>query len=1005
MTNDSTAATRRPIRNFLAGAAWLALACHFAAPAAAQDSREINFSIAAQPLADALMQLSRQAGVDIAAPSELTRGRAASAVSGALTTAQALERLLDGSGLSFRRGRGDSYVIEQAGSSSTGEFDAGQGPAERASVALEPEEIIVTGTHIRSADKPVGGQLITIDRKDIQRSGFSTIRDLSEALPQNFGSGATGEFQLSADSGNNTAMGSTFNLRGLGQTATLNLVNGRRVPTGGANATISDISTVPLVAIERVEVLSDGASALYGSDAVAGVVNVILRSDFEGQETTARYGFTTQRDSLDEFQFSHAAGTAWDTGSTFISYEFYHRDHLLRKDRPYSESKDLRPFGGGDYRIPYGSPGNILTPAGGLTVLYALPSGQNGQNLTRGDLLPPSAADYYNYWGESSLFPRKRQHSLFGYLHQEVSESTEFYFEGRYVNRKNQEPRSAPNITAIIPPTNPYYFDAYGTGQPIRVAYSLGETYTPQRNGTVSSYSAVAGVNISHSGNWATRSYVAYSEDRIRDVYGTFSLTGIEAASNSSDPATALNPFGDGLVNGPGVLKLIADQNHERIRARTVQANIVSDGPLFNLFGRTLRGAVGADYRHERSSRDGENNGGPYVSNAFTREVIALFGEVRAPIVGRENALPGIKRLDLSFSLRYDRYKDAATRPSRKKRPFQSTTNPRVGLSWSPVESLQFNGSYGTSFRAPRLDTLTTVPSVGSVTYRDSSSPTGQSYVLVMSGVDPDIKHETADTWSFGAEISPPFAPQARLQINYFNIDFRDQVGQPPHPESLLNDARLADLVIRNPSLEQIQAACGTADPSQRPSDPLACTTGAGIAVIVDNRTTNLARTTIDGIDVQASYMFKTQSLGQLGFSVNATRLFNFEQAITANSPMTERKNTPTYPVKFRARGNVNWSPSDAVNLSLFANYSNNYRDPGTGKKIDAWTTIDLTANYNTRDRVKSRWLQNLTLQFSVQNLFDQDPPFYDSSVAAGYDYANADPLGRLISFTIKKAW
>lgn len=871
--------------------------------------------------------------------------------------------------------------------------------------ASDPETIVVTGTNIRGAGKPVGGHLITIGQEDIQRSGFSSIRDLSEHLPQNFGSGATGEYQVNVDSANNNAAGSTFNLRGLGQTATLNLINGRRVPTGGSSASVSDISTVPMAAIERVEVLPDGASAVYGADAVAGVVNVILRSDFSGQETAARYGFTTQKDNLDEFQISHLMGTSWDGGNLLISYEFYHRDQLLKKDRPYAASRDLRNFGGGDYRIPFGSPGNILTPTGGLTVLYALPPDQNGQNLTSADLLPPTEINYYNYWAESTLFPRKRQSSLFGYLSQDVTGEVEIFIEGRYAHRTISELQSSPLLVTIIPQNNPYWFDAYGTGEPVRVAYSLDDAYVPKYKGKVNSYSAVFGANIFHPGGWMTRPYVAYSKDNVDVNYGSYSPEGVAEASNSSDPSTALNPFGNGPINGPGVISLIEDHGHDETKARTLQANIVSDGPLFSLFGQTLRGALGFDYRDEKFDRDAKNKTGPFAEITFKREVIAVFGELRAPIINEDNRSPGLESFDLSLSIRYDRYKDSARRPDPQKRPSQSTTNPRAGASWAPVEGLQFRGSYGTSFRAPQLETLSIIPSVSTASYEDPTSPKGESYVLLMSGVDPDIQSETADTWSVGADINPKFAPQARLQISYFNIDFKNQVAQPAAPSIMLSDPGFSDLVIRGPSLAQILAACKTAAPSRRPSDALACSTGAGIDAIIDSRTTNLARTKVDGVDINASYSIEAKTIGQILFSINSTILFNFEQAVTDQVSSIERKNTATYPVDFRARGSISWTPTDSSNLSLFVNYTNDYKDAILNKPVDNWITIDITATYNTNEFPSSPLLRNLSFQISVQNLFDEDPPFYDSFAAAGYDYANADPLGRFISFTARKKW
>lgn len=257
----------------------IAVAAITAAPAAAQQATRY-FDIASMPLADAVLEYSRQAQRPVLAPMELMQGKMAPAVQGQMTP-DAITRLLAGSGLRAVTGQsgGLTLVADTAGGTAVGEFAAGRGPAASASAEGKFEAIVVTGSHIRGQDKPVGSHLIMINREEIQRSGFSTVRDLTESLPQNFGSGATGEYQLNFDSAGNNAQGTTFNLRGLGQTATLSLINGRRVPTGGTQVSVSNISTVPLAAVERVEVLPDGVSAVYGSDAFAGVVNIILRRD------------------------------------------------------------------------------------------------------------------------------------------------------------------------------------------------------------------------------------------------------------------------------------------------------------------------------------------------------------------------------------------------------------------------------------------------------------------------------------------------------------------------------------------------------------------------------------------------------------------------------------------------------------------------------------------------------------------------------------------------------
>ncbi|MDQ2763541.1 MAG: TonB-dependent receptor plug domain-containing protein, partial [Pseudomonadota bacterium] len=229
-----------------------------AAPAFAEGDPARDFTLSVQNLGRALQQVALQSGQQVIAPSSLTDGVRAPAIKGHYTPVEVIAMLLRGTGLHAVL-IGKTLVIQRVSSSENGEAAS---------------DILVTGTRIRGR-APVGSPVITIDRKAIEENGFATTQQIAQSIPQNFAGGAnegTGNAITGLGNGN-AGKGSSVNLRGLGQSSTLVLLNGDRPPLGGATGTFADISMIPASAIERVEIVPDGASAIYGSDAVAGVVN------------------------------------------------------------------------------------------------------------------------------------------------------------------------------------------------------------------------------------------------------------------------------------------------------------------------------------------------------------------------------------------------------------------------------------------------------------------------------------------------------------------------------------------------------------------------------------------------------------------------------------------------------------------------------------------------------------------------------------------------------------
>jgi outer membrane receptor protein involved in Fe transport len=311
-------------RLLLAAGSVAALAC--AAPAYAQVGNEHQFNLPAQELSVSLREVSLLTGQSVIARSDLVAGRQAPAVSGSFTAERAVQMLLIGSGLDVRR-VGEALVVSAAGAA------PGRGPSSGTVAAADEQEIVVTGTNIRGAQPT--SPVIVVRRDEIEASGASSVEQLVGRLPQNAQAGVNREnFRVVGAGADPTEHGAGLNLRGLGQRATLVLINGRRVAPSNVGSFV-DVSLIPLTVIERVEILSAGASAIYGSDAVGGVVNFILRDDFEGVEAMLTGGTATRGDG-DIRQAAVTAGTSWPSGGALLSYEYRAEDEIVAADRDFT---------------------------------------------------------------------------------------------------------------------------------------------------------------------------------------------------------------------------------------------------------------------------------------------------------------------------------------------------------------------------------------------------------------------------------------------------------------------------------------------------------------------------------------------------------------------------------------------------------------------------------------------------------------------------------------------
>ncbi len=1016
MTKGKRTAGRRHNLGLLAASA--AFVCMVPADAAARDTA-IEFNIAGGPLAGALATYAEATRRQLLYPSDLVANRASRGLRGRHSADRALELLLAGTGLRVRRA-GNAFVLVEASRraapaprSAPRAVRAPAKPARPERPLDLPDEtgdvITVTGTHIRGAS--AGSSPVTIvSRDEIERAGQSTVGAAIAALPQNFGGTSTEDTSLTSSDRTtlNEGLGSGPNLRGLGSDATLTLINGRRVAGAGGQAEFTDISMIPLAAVERIEVLTDGASAIYGSDAVGGVVNVILRKTFKGGETRLYSGVPTQG-GASEVQFGQVLGTAWTGGHVLFAYEYALRDRLRASQRDYTRSADLRPLGGSDWRSFLSNPGTILGfgPTGALVPLFAVPAGQDGRNLRPGDFRP--GANLENFREHADTLPRQERHSAYATIEQEVGAGVRLFAEGRYGRRDFSYNGQATTPVLQVLPRNPYFVSPSGTPFTL-VGYSFARELGPIRQrGRIEARNAVAGIIIDAFDDWQIEAHGAHSVERSRlrgSNYVQSYYLNEALGTRPDDPATAFNtardgffnPFGDGAVNSRAILDFIGQGwTATRLDSTVTSATIKGDGGLFDLPGGRVRLAIGASYRRDRFERDGENFTSEPVPRPFNRtdaarSVSARFAELAIPLFGAGNARAGLQRLTLSAAVRHERYSD-----------FGETTNPKLGMIWEPVAGLTLRGSYGTSFRAPAIRELRDPLQISYSPLRDTNGSTVS--VMTLFGGNPKLKPETARSLTLGVRYSPPGKRRWHAELGYFETHFRDRIERPAADNitQALTNPIFASYVRRvDPAgnaadrallLDYLNHPGSLLPPSSYPPE--------FFRAILDARLVNSTRLTVRGLDLALGGGFAAGG-GDVSLALSAAHMIDYQRQITALAPPIEQAGTLADPPSWRGRASASFD-ARGWGASASLNYTHSYlEDAGSPpRRVDAFATVDLQLRFEPKALAE----RGFRLSLNAHNLFDSRPPFVDQLTGVGYGAANADPLGRVLSIQVVKRW
>lgn len=851
--------------------------------------------------------------------------------------------------------------------------------AQEQSAASELTEVIVTGSRIRGVEAP-GSNVIALDRDVILETGAPTTGDLLRRLPQVIGLGASETASGAQNGAANATRGIAVNLRGIGSNATLLLLGGHRMPPAGTQGQYTDASVIPSIALERLEVVADGGSAIYGSDAVTGVVNLVPRRKFEGAETAARYAVG---DEYYDWSIGQIGGLSWNTGYVTAALEYTYHDRLRGRDRDFYTS-DLRSSGGSDLRSQQCVPGTILVN----NVPYAIPQNSTGTNLTPASFTP-NTRNLCDNLKRGDIMGDLERLGGFAAFEQQLGERLTLFGEGFYSLRKFSLGDSQVVSNLTVTNTNPFYVNPTGGTGPITVQYDFAnDGGLPRNPGEAESWQALLGLRASLGTEWQGELSLSHgaSEDFVRRTQNLNTTPGgINAALAIRDPALAFNPFGQGGISNPNTVAAVRNglfiiEGDTELSVATLQA----DGPLFSLPAGAVRLAVGSEYREEALGgmlTSGSSVAPVYVPSDISRDVTAVFAEAFVPVIGSD----GGQHLDLSIAGRYEEYSD-----------FGDTFNPKIGVNWQPLQALTLRGSWGTSFRAPGL-AENDPRSGGYGLYGDTlpcshRPPATTCFGIGIAGGNPDVKAEEATTWSAGFEVAPESWPGFRASATYFDIDYENQIVGLRGSAGLLTNPVYAPYRILNPTPAEVAALLTSGLPINTSINP------ALVTYIQDGRRQNLGRTIANGIDAAISQVWNLSG-SELTAAINGTYFTELTTSIAPGAPQIDVLNTLNFPQRFRARGELGWRVGE-LDAIAFVNYTNSYKQTGVTpeRSIDSYMTVDLHFGYDLAGVV-----DGLSVALDAQNVLDEEPPFVN--ISGGYDPQSVSPLGRLIALSLRMNW
>jgi iron complex outermembrane receptor protein len=916
--------------------------------------------------------------------------------------------------------------------------------------AADIEEVVVTGTSIRGV-APVGSNLVAVGAEQLEETGAQTITQALQSVPAITGMGASGQSPTGSH-----YQPSIHSLGASASNSTLVLVDGHRGPLGGIFQSFFDPNMIPTTMLERVEVLAEGASATYGSDAVSGVINFITRDRYDGVRVT---GSTTLMDGGTGYTAGALIGKSWDSGSAVLGASYTLQPGIMNIDRP-STFPDQRARGGRNNLSLNCSPATLQPGATGPIYL----------NATSGATVTSADATCSN-WDLTEHLGDVERHTVMGSITLDLSDRLTVDFDILYGRRRNDQLVGAGGLTNAIAfgdgdaraaQINPFYTRPAGyagaaTTQQIR--WDATELFGPahSRSGSDSFYTsldfryeinenwnfdvlAAAGLDVSDT----------YTEGSINSSAALLALNGTTNNAGNTNAASVpgtttvvhnlplttanaldvWNPTATNRTSPEVRRRLLDNKNQLEITTGFQQFRAIANGSLFELPAGPVRVAAGAELLRSQLSqfRTLANNTGPastgsqQLSFDFDREVYSGFVEANVPLVSPEMGVPLVQKLDVNVAYRYDNYSDMG-----------ETGNPRYAFNWDVVQGLRFRGNYSTSFVAPPLAIfgdqfgafvhagvtastqnfaipIASFPNVVQVpNVRDCNGVTCNirdlEGIQIVSG-DPNAKPQEGKGWSLGFDLAPEFLPGFRSQVTYWSTSFTGAVAGVSFP-TVVNNASGNFLLTFYPN-------CATPDERAQFAQgiPITGNIPSCVQYIYRQLNSNWLNLHVEGVDYAFEYTHRTDGRGDFRIGLTGTEFTEYTQSFGRGpQPSYDILNTTgvngNFPsVARQARGNIGWERGP-LEADLFVNYTGSYRNWGNPMSP---VTRDAVGNPSGGgDVVKANTTLDLRLAYTFsggplqdaevsltgRNITDKLPPFHAS--AQGYDSFVGNVMGRQI--------
>lgn len=858
------------------------------------------------------------------------------------------------------------------------------------------ELVTVTGSRLAQRNLTDAAPITILNRQDIDLSGAMNLSELLHELPA-----ASPAISESSGRGNNGS--ANVALRGLSAVNTLVLINGRRVLSNNADGTV-DLNSIPFEAIERIEILQDGASAVYGSDAIAGVVNLIMTTDFDGIKIRAGYGESSRGD-LPETDLSLTFGNDYDSGNYVFNASYSKSGGNVIADRPVSRDPDWRSLGGRNFRDPL-PPYAVVTgldpndPSRQLILREGVDQATSIDDFR--DFIFPgtdtplsSGNDGINYWEyESSASDIEKLNLWFSGSHQ-LRDDFELFAEASYNNRQSFG-FLAPNYFGSVF-GEPVTLSANNDFNPFGVDLDIARTIIEQldypdtqariNDVEANTYRFVVGV-AGTIGDWAWDA--SYNHQQLSQyTYGGYNRVMArirQAAGDSDECRAAFNgcvPIN--LLGAPGtitreMLDFISVDTFTDIDSRLDAYVFNVSGRMFEMPGGDVNLAMGLEYRENEFDQNGSNLNA-FIEQGTTpdahppkRKISEIYAETSLPLL-TDAALA--QSLDLDLAVRYSDYND-----------FGNTTNPKVGLKWRIVDDVLLRASWGTGFRAPNFTEAYSPQTRG---FRPVTDPclepdyaqypacngqpatTTSTGAFVVQGGNPALGPEEADNLTVGVVWRPEYLSGLALTLDYYQITKSGIIGTAD-----------VDYVIE-------QNALNGSYPDRVIRDA-----GNAVSEVIVTRD-NLLDQEVKGFDLGLAYQTEPTSIGEFDFRLDVTYLDSYKLSPAPDTPAVERVGTYSTQIgtlaEYRGNGRVTWSLGN-FGATLGAFYVDSVENTASLLVNGSHLNAD---NYLAFDGLFQYMFEGIDTQltFGIDNITDEMPPWLEGNYFNGFDQGVFNSRGR----------